>query len=76
MESKKKKRIVVEVAKEKKRVIAKTTKKKKRVEVKVAKKKKWNNKTAKNIQTKLEKAQINKNKAVLLASNLYLKKKP
>lgn len=66
----------MEVAKEKKRVEVEAVKEKKRIEVEVAKEKKLDNKDAKNVQTALEKAQINKRKAALLANNLLFKKKP
>lgn len=50
-------------------------KEKKRVEVEVAKKEKLDDKTAKNVQTTIKKAQISKQKVTLLVSNPFPKKK-
>lgn len=72
--AKEKKKVAIEVAKKKKKVEAKAAKKKKRVKIKVAKDKKWDNKAIKNMQIILKKTQINKHKAVLLASNPLPKK--
>lgn len=62
-------------AKKKKIIIVKIAKEKKRVETKTLAWKKIDYKAVKNIEIVLEKIQISKHKAVLLASNLFSKKK-
>ncbi len=74
-EVKEKKRVAAEATKEKKRVEAEVAKERKRVEAEALDRKKIDDKAVKNVEAALEKAQISKCKAALLASNSLPKKK-